>query len=126
VIPVDPVQPGPAPLDAQMNLPEEQPQEPEQPKDDAPKAEDKPAKKDLDQVLKDAFRKGREAAEKKVEEQPPEEAPQEKAKAEEKPQPQRREDGKFAPKEPQAEQRPTSFREPPQRFDDEAKREWET
>lgn len=86
--------------------------------------------KSIDDALKDAFRKGKEAqdakAEAKVEPkaekvEPKEEATPEPAKAE-KP---RAEDGKFQSREPKPEPKPTAFKDAPGGFDDAAKKEWE-
>lgn len=129
IVPVEPAQSGPAPLDGQMDIPE--PREAEQPPENATekapeKAEEKPAKaKSLDDSLKDAFRKGREAAERKAAkdaEAPKEPAAQEPAAQE----PAAQEPA--APKEPAKapEPKPTAYRDPPARFDDAGKLEWET
>ncbi|SEN51181.1 hypothetical protein SAMN04489859_1008118 [Paracoccus alcaliphilus] len=118
MIPVEPSQPGPTALEGQMNIPEPETPE-EQPEAKAEPVEAEKPKKSLDDSLKEAFKKGREAAERKaeakaekVEAKPAEEQPAEDKPAE-----------PIAKDNPQT--KPTAFREPPQRFDDSAKGEWE-
>lgn len=127
VIPVEPTQPGPAPLEGQMNLPEDPPPAEAKAEQETP-AEEK-SKRSLDDTIKEAFRKSREEGERKAAEkaEKPEVKPDEEAQPKaEKP---RAPDGKFSAQ--QQEQQPeapkqTAFKDAPQRFDDAAKREWET
>lgn len=116
VIPVEPSQPGPSPLEGKMDIPEPETPE-EQPEAKAEPVDAEKPKKSLDDSLKEAFRKGREAAEKKAAE-----------KAEEKPvdQPEvKAEKPVEKPAEAPAEKKETAFKDAPQRFDDSAKGEWE-
>ena len=118
MIPVEPSQPGPTALEGQMNIPEPETPE-EQPEAKAEPVEAEKPKKSLDDSLKEAFKKGREAAEKKAADKKVEVKPDEGQDVQQ-------EDAVKAVKDgPKPEPKPTAFREPPQRFDDSAKGEWD-
>lgn len=133
-IPAEPHDPGPQPLAGEFQQPEAVVEpEAEAPPQADDKAE-KPAKEEagekpkerrkIEDIVKDAAKKSAEEAAKKAEDKP---------EGEEKPKAQRREDGKSSKADaevPEGEEAPqpkreSAFRDPPKRFDEAAKKDWE-